>query len=181
MDYISLGCSCATAFQIKELNLRNNSFPFDWCKISIKQLNLILQNNFNNFNKLTVKKWSSNHNSYLLLNYYKCIFAHELFLQYTSNDLSILENKIYDRIEKFKKCKNPTFIRFENTKKKKDYEFQLKLLILNLQKYFNNFKLILILPKNYNITEFNNVHKIIIYDDYDSDWKYNNIEWNLIK
>ena len=181
MDYISLGCSCATAFQLKKLKLRNNSWPFDWCKISINQLNSILHNNFNNFNKLNIKKWSSNHNSYLLLNEYNCVFAHELFLQYTSNDLSILENKIYNRINRFKKCKNPTFIRFENTKKKKNYEIELKLLIKNLQKYFDNFKLILVIPKNYNITNFDNIYKIITYDNYDPDWKYNNIQWNLIE
>ncbi len=44
----------------------------------------------------------------------------------------------------------------------------------------NNFKLILIVPSIYNIREEDFI-KIIRYEKFDMDWKYNKISWNFVK
>jgi len=171
MTYVSLGCSCATAFQLNKLNLRKESYPFDWCKISIRQLNLVLENDFNDFGKIDKKKWSDNHNSYIAENKYKCQFAHEII-----NDL---ENKMEKRIDRFKRLKNPIFIRFENSRFSKNYQNELDKLIKYLNKiFYEPPKLILIIPDNYEINV--KVYKIIKFHDFDPDWKYDNINWDLI-
>ena len=46
MEYISLGSNCSITYQLGKLGLRNNSYPFDWTKISLTQLIKILENDF---------------------------------------------------------------------------------------------------------------------------------------
>jgi len=170
MVYISLGCSCATAYQLNKLEVRKKSYPFDWCKVSIKQLNLILENNFKYFNKVNIKKWSENHSSYLL------------------------ENQGRQKPPKDGKRRPKGALGKFN----KNYELELERLIKNLKLLFNNgsvatskldtfgypcFKLILILPVSFQISSLNknnDIYKIIRYENYDSDWKYNDINWSEI-
>jgi hypothetical protein len=82
--YISLGGSCAVTYNLRKHLSKKHSdespsisngygkgrstgpskghrFPFDWAKTSIKQLNNVLEKDFENYDKLEVKKFSENH------------------------------------------------------------------------------------------------------------------------
>ena len=41
MDIVSLGGNCSVAYQLNKLQLRYNSYPFDWCKIDFLFIKLI--------------------------------------------------------------------------------------------------------------------------------------------
>ena len=57
---ISLGGSCAVSHQIRKQK-NNYTLPFDWTRISLKQLTLTLQNNFKNYSNVIIHKYSENH------------------------------------------------------------------------------------------------------------------------
>ena len=75
---------------------------------------------------MEINKWSDSHESiensesgtFLLKNKYGCSFAHELV---TEDNLNLFKEKMNRRIERFGNVKNPTFVRFENSKYKKSY------------------------------------------------------------
>ena len=46
---ISLGSNCSVTYQLNKYNLRQQSFPFDWSKITIKQLNKVLESKFKDY------------------------------------------------------------------------------------------------------------------------------------
>lgn len=182
MTYISLGGNCCITYQLKKLDIESG-YPFDWCKTKINQLNLVLENNFENYHFLKLVKFSENHfninninsGSFIFKNNYKITFAHEIFRKY---EKKFFEEKLLNRIKKFKQIKNPIFIRLENQNlSQKYFKEQYIKLINNLQKYFDNFKLILI-SKN---EPFDN-NKIMFYQlkEFSNDWKYNYLNWNEI-
>jgi len=180
---ISLGGNCSVAFQLRKLDLYNNSFPFDWCKLNLKKLLKVLENNFENFENIEFKKKSSNHkiidkelteiDSLIFRNNYGIEFAHEICNKY---EIDEFKKKIISRIEKFKNLENPIFIRLEtenlSDEKMKLYE---KLEFL-LKKYFDNFKIILISKKKYE----SNITKWIELKEFSDDWKYPELDWNEI-
>lgn len=201
-EFISLGENCSIAYQLKNLGLRVNSYPFDWSKININQLNKILENDFKDFSKLSIKKLSNNHNykfihnepSFILTNPYNIIFAHELMNtthKDTTSNLIKLEEKFKQRILRFKNLQtiqntNITFILFNFS----NSEPQLIKLINNLKKYINTFSLIYIslnsIKESKNII---NIDNSMFEYNYDSkiinDIKvnhikiyYNNIDWS---
>lgn len=181
--YISLGNTCGLAFQLKETGLRTQTFPFDWCKITINQLNKVLYNNFNKFNKLEVLKYSNNHDSYLLKNPYNITFAHELY-QINDYQINQLENIINERIINFINLKNK-HIRFIIHKSFFD-SIELNKLIKNLQKYFTNFKIFYItdihsIINKYNSKLFNLETIKVISIDYNminwDNWHLSDIDW----
>lgn len=176
---VPLGENCSIAYNLKELNLRNESYPFDWCKMSINQLNKVLINDFKDFSDVTIKKFSENHvmfeeifeenceenctrslskqGSYLLTNKYNITFAHE--------DVYLLKQKLERRIIRFKNLRHlyPIFIIGTS-------QVNLKFCTLkdNLKKYCGTkFKLKVI--KLQNLGEWN----------CDS-WKYSHLDWNKI-
>ena len=51
IEYISLGSNCELTYQLNKCCLRTNSYSFDWCKISLRQLVCVLTNNFNDFSE----------------------------------------------------------------------------------------------------------------------------------
>jgi hypothetical protein len=190
--YISLGNTCAIAHQLKDTGLRTQSFPFDWCKISLNQLNKVLNNDFENFNDLKVIKFSDNHplencdhGSYLLKNPYNILFAHELY-KINNYNINNLKSIINNRVINFKNAKNEN-IRFVIHKSFIDNS-GLNKLISNLQQFFTNFKIIYITNSNNisnkleldNLTVNCNSIKIITID-YNiinwEDWKLNSINW----
>jgi hypothetical protein len=192
--YISLGNTCAIAQQLKETGLRTQSFPFDWCKISLNQLNKVLHNNFENFNDLKVMKFSDNHplenckhGSYLLTNPYNILFAHELY-KINNYNINTLKSIINNRVMNFKNAKNEN-IHFVIHKSCIDHS-GLHKLISNLQKFFTKFKIIYITNSNNisnkleldNLTANVNCNSIkIITIDYNiinwEDWKLTSINW----
>lgn len=164
---ISLGSNCAVANYLKEHNMRQNSYPFDWCKININQLNQVLTNHFDNFHNISIIKYSENHplledyhqeeyfqennslGSLVLKNDYNVKFAHEIIDKYNIDDF---KERLLERINRFILLENPTFIRYEDPgKMKTTYIQNLMELLMNLSSYFKEFKLILVVPENYNI------------------------------
>ena len=68
---ISLGSNCSVTYQLNKYNLRQQSFPFDWSKITIKQLNKVLESKFKDYENVFIKKFSENHDSsYILFSSY---------------------------------------------------------------------------------------------------------------
>lgn len=176
--FISLGNTCAIANQLNILGLRKQSYPFDWCKISLDKLNKVLENKFKNFSNIRIKKFSNKHEyiynketkqninnkiitklktsnksnsngSYILTNDYNIEFAHELYIN-NQESLEKLKKTIDLRIERFIKLshKKIIFIIFDLLNKN-----QLIKLINNLKKYFTIFKILYInIDNNYKNT-----------------------------
>lgn len=175
MTFVSLGSTCAVANYLNSINKRNSSYPFDWCKINIKQLIKVLSNDFIDYNNIIIDKYSDNHpyindntiGSLIIKNTYNIKFAHEVLYNAEINEFI---KKIDKRIIRFKNLTDPIFIRYEEEKFKKTYNENLNELISLLNKYFKNYKLILVLPRTYKINT--NYHNVIIYyyDNY-TDWK----------
>lgn len=191
--YISLGGTCAISYHLKSYHLKTNSIHttlvFDWCKISLNQLIEVLSKNFHNYLLMKKIQLKSSHNSYVFTNNYNIQYAHEIFQKY--NLTSSFTNKLQNRILKFVnicKCSNilKTFIRFETNIYKTTYNQKL-LILLNLLFQFcdnNPFHLILIVHSSYknkilNLPSFCKIH-IHYYNNFSSDWKYPNIDFDKI-
>ena len=176
--YIPIGDSCAVAYNLRELGIRTTAYPFDWSKIKIKQLINILDCDFKDYCKLEIVKFSENHeSSYIITNPYKITMAHEVL---KSCELTIFRDKLKDRIDKFREAiKNRVkFIRLETCPWKQSYQEDLNKLLQILDKLSPNYELILILHDSYrDKLIFHSKIKIIYYDDFNSDWKYPNINW----
>lgn len=161
--YIPLGENCSVAFNLKELNLRKESYPFDWCKLSIKQLNNVLESDFKDFSNVKIKKFSKNHHlinglafegSYLLTNKYNIVFAHEMN---RTNSIIEFQEKLKRRIIRFKELKDKYPIFVVATEKCETLEK----LNVNLKKIIGIFKL-----------------KVIkLTWQINSDWKYSHLDW----
>lgn len=177
MEYVSLGSTCAVSNYIKEYN--TNRYPFDWCNINIKQLNSVLLNDFDKYTDIEYFKESYNHplissidnspkESIIVKNKYNVSFAHEIAKRY---EIDEFKSKLHKRIQQFKKLENPYFIRFENSKFKSYYNDEVNILINYLDKHFDNYKLIFIVPDSYKL----DYHNTYYYKSNYIDWKYENI------
>lgn len=194
MEYISLGSNCSITYQLGKLGLRNNSYPFDWCKITLCQLIQILRENFNDFSEsLKIVKISNAHpiieseqfdeskkynnelGSLILTNKYKIKFAHEITIKY---QLDEFKNKITERIDRFKNLddKNVCFVRIELNPINQSW--YLNILQLNgiLSTFSSNFVLILIICSNLEF-EFPPNIKIYKFINFDPDWKMDSLDW----
>lgn len=188
---ISLGSNCSVTYQLNKYNKRVISYPFDWSKISIKQLNSVLENNFKDFENVYVKKFSKNHNSsYVLSNKYNITFAHEVFNKYNLDEFTQLLIKRINNFTNNKISNNPIkFIRIELQPISLNYVKELEKLCLLLSKYFDNYTFLLLVSIDCNINwndefkfNFNSNFNIIIKNvvDYNNfvDWKMDYIDWN---
>lgn len=175
---ISLGSTCATANYLNTIGIRQSSYPFDWCDINIKQLNQTLSTNFENYDDLSIVKYSENYPYYdgeYLTNNGSCVFkntlgikfAHELTEMY---DIDIFKQKLSSRIEKFKQLNKPHFIRYEQGKQKSYYNEELLQLISNLTSMFKDFNLTLLVPYTFNIDKYPYIN-VVKYDCEYTDWK----------
>lgn len=177
---ISLGGNCAVSYNMKLLNLKKETYPFDWSNTNINKLNLVLENRFEDFDKITIKKFSDKHSSiktktgsYIIQNRY-ITFAHEV------NDITELnkfKQSIINRINRFNNLINPIFVRLE-TKYISKHEMNNKYnrLYNNLKKYFHKFRLIVIAKNNPDIDN-------IVYielKNFEKDWTFPNIDWKKI-
>lgn len=177
--FVPLGLTCTVAYQLNNLGIRTKAYPFDWSKLTLNKLIQVLKNDFKDYNDLTIKKYSENHNSYLLTNKYNITFAHELY-ENNHNNLINLQKILLTRINRFKSLKNKQviFIILQLDKNNKS----LIELIKELKKYISNFKIIYITNQT---CSFNNSNIIIINIDNNlidwNDWKLDNINWyNII-
>ena len=192
IKYISLGSNCSVTYQLNKHKLRINSYPFDWTKISIEQLINTLENNFNEYTNIFIKKMSQNHldknlnPTLLLYNSYNISFAHEVI-----NDSELyIDNfkiKLNNRINKFEKLKllskiKIKFIRIELSKISSNYFNKINKLMIQLDRYVSsnsNFNLILIIHKDSKIPKkLDNRIQIYTFDNFDSDWKMEKLKWN---
>ena len=178
---ISLGSNCSIAYHLDRYKLRTQAFPFDYCKTPIRKLVKVLNNNFEDFENVSIKKKSVNHkliidgeetkiDTFLVKNKYNIIFAHEL-----SKDIEDFDTKILRRIDRFKKQKNPIFIRIE-TENLTNYNNLYHNLIDSLNNYFDEWKLILISKFTFSHDKIININ----FDDFSKDWKYSHLDWNDI-
>lgn len=197
---IPLGNNCSVAYQMNKLKVRNTAYPFDWCSSTLQKLINVLDNDFDEFiSSISINKKSYNHlplvyldddntklnidnianidninninYSYVLSNKYNLQFAHEVL----KNDVNDFKQKLERRINRFKNCINPIFLRLEN--KKINLE-NYKKLINTFNKLFNNYKIIVLTTQIIDF-EFTKLKFIKINDQF-YDWKYNNINWKDI-
>lgn len=173
-SFITLGGNCSVTYQLNKYNLRNKSYPFDWSKIKINKLKEILENNFKNYEEVKVKKYSDNHNSWMIMNDY-AIFAHEYLEKY---DIEEFKKKIKKRKENLEKVINPIFIRIETNsyKNKEVYNKYWQDIIRNLKQRYIKFKVVLISKWNPEIKEIEWKE----YKCFSNDWKNNQIDWKNI-
>ncbi len=184
-NWISLGSNCSITHQLNQYGLRINSYPFDWAKISLNQLINVLTNNFDSYTNLSVEKLSNlhltinNEESLLIKNFYSIKFAHELTKQI---ELEKFKNKLIKRIKNFNNLigKKVKFIRIELNKINTNYFKQIDCLIELLDKFSNNYELILILNCNCEINYSNVKVKIYNYKDFSPDWKMDLLDWKQI-
>lgn len=120
--FISLGGTCAVAYNIRKFSPHRDirRYPFDWAKMTIKQLNAVLENDFADYEKLELKKFSENHplltedeffddlqlGSLILSNPYGITFAHQIV---DKDQISVFSSRLRDeRIKAFKELKQQT-------------------------------------------------------------------------
>lgn len=178
INIISIGSNCAPAFHLKYYGLRNTAYPFDWCKIDLNKLIKVLNNDFKDFEKVCIQKFSHKHPSfvdnsdstYMIKNKYNVKFAHEITNEVKLNHFS---TSILKRIKRFKNIINPCFIRLETGKVS---NIKYNDLVDALDKYYSEYKLIIVSKEI--IT-----HPRIIYvpiGEYSQDWKYNSVNWKYL-
>lgn len=188
MEYISLGSNCSITYQLGKLGLRHNSYPFDWCRITLCQLILILKENFNDFvESLEIVKTSNIHpiieseqhnelsSSLILTNKYKIKFAHEITIKY---QLDEFKNKMTERIYRFRNLidKKLCFVRIELNPINQSWHLNIIQLNEILSIYSSNFVLILIINSNLEF-EFPHNIKICKFNNFDPDWKMDLLDW----
>lgn len=185
--FIPLGTSCAVAYQLNKLGLRKESYPFDWAKFSINKINNVLENNFDSFSNLNIKKFSDKHihkdyyinsskytnisGSYILYNKYNIQFAHELLI---NNNINNLKEKFNDRIKRFYNTSKFIYFIILDINHKQYKNHYIQKLIYNLDKIFTSYKILYI--SNTKVTE-NNKIKYIYAENKFIDWKYSNMDW----
>ena len=193
--YISLGGNCAISYHLRK-NKNHYRLPFDWSKINLKQLKLVLNNNFKNYADIKIHKYSENHDSYILKNDYNIQFAHEVQNKYTLEEFN---KKLIKRINRFNHILENThdeikFVRFETSPYKDGYfaEFIELLNIIHEKKLKScniHFKLILHISYYDKLDFYNNKIKIKLnkfrietyfYNEFSEDWKYPKIQWYTI-
>lgn len=198
MEYISLGSNCSITYQLGKLGLRINSYPFDWCKITLCQLIQILKENFNDFvESLEIAKvsrthliieseqflynnklFSSSSSSIILTNKYKIKFAHEITIKY---QLDEFKKKVTERIDRFRNLfdKKVCFVRIELNPINQSWYLNIIKLNEILSTYSSNFVLILIICSNLEY-EFPSNIKIYKFNNFDPDWKMDFLDWKGI-
>lgn len=202
-EFISLGSNCAITYQLNKYGLRNRAYPFDWVKISLNQLNNILENNFDDFvESLELKKISEKHEyfgldinsinstntsifqSAILTNKYSVEFAHEIL---NSSEIDYFKSRLDKRIERFRNLTmilnkfNLCFIRIETSPIKLTWVDEINKLIKLLKKYYVQFKLILIINSKSEYQQyFPEFVKIFKFTNFSADWKMDNLNWNEI-
>ena len=185
--YIPIGDSCAVAYNLDKLKIRTMAFPFDWAKFKIKELNKILENNFKDYDKIEIVKISEKHcdleefsrPTYIVKNPYNVTMAHELL---TLDNLDDFKIKLTRRIARFyDNLKNKIkFVRLETSCYKSSYIQELDKLIYNLNKICFDYELILICHVSYKDKINHDKVKIIYFNDFNEDWRYENIDWQQV-
>lgn len=174
--FVPLGGNCSVCYYLKTKEVRSVAYPFDWCQIRLGQIMEVLLKDFKDYTKVEIKKFSELHeNSYIISNKY-CRFAHEVFEE---EDLTLFQDKLKKRIQRFKLLKNPIFIRNETFvyNNEKNYTKYWKQIIKTLDIMFNkHYKIILISSINPKLEKI----KWIKYNSKVKGWKKVDLPWDKI-
>jgi len=174
--YVSLGGNCAITYQLNKLGLRKYAYPFDWYEVGILKLVKILQNDFINFDEITIGTYSENHQSFIVSNKYGR-FAHEVL---NTQDISVFTESIQRRIMRFRELVNPVFVRLElkHIKNNDVYTSYWNSIIHVLDTIIDSYHIILIS----NIRPKCDTDKLKWFklSEYIKDWTYSNLNWRKI-
>jgi hypothetical protein len=180
MSIVSLGSNCAVAYQLKQYHLRTHAYPFDWVKVSLNSLVKVLANNFERYEKMSIKKLSENHisweenkPSYIISNDYGITMAHELV---NEQNLEIFSNILLKRIDRFRLLENSTFVRLETANLTPVQMLVYNNLVEQLDKYFTEYQLVVISK----IKPSNSKIKWIELKSFDENWSYPSLDWKSI-
>lgn len=191
MEIVSLGSNCAVAYQLKKIQIRNQAYPFDWAKVSLNSLITVLENNFDRYSKLSIKKISQNHlildntntnPTYIVTNNYGITMAHELV---NEEQLNLFELVLLKRIDRFIQLKNMAdegkiirFVRIEISNLSPNQMLSYNKLVELLDKIISNYQIVVI-SKN-KPDELN--PKITWYElkAFDKKWWYPEVIWENI-
>ena len=109
MIFISLGSTCCITQQLKNHNLRQNAYPFDWIRITnLNNVSKLLDNHFYDFLKFEEIQFiefsdrfliNNVSGSYIYKNKY-CGFYHEFSEMLDENTYNLFKNKYERRIER---------------------------------------------------------------------------------
>lgn len=203
MEFISLGSTCSVAYQLQQLNLRQQAYPFDWLRVeSLDDVTNTVKNNFANFitscqktsesDKFPIstddkfpEKNELNQNSLIMKNKYNIKFYHDFDNKTIINQI---EEKYQRRIDRFilaiKEKKNLCFVRDE-LKLNKLTEKMINEFISELQKInpLIQVKMIIIIhnPKN-QLIKLQSTEIITVINDTKEfgDWIRPNVDWQSI-
>lgn len=189
IDWITLGSNCSITYQLNKHNLRLKSYPFDWAKITLKQLINVLENNFISYTDFQKIKLSSLHlkneiNPTLLIeNNYGIKFAHEI-IDNLDSKIEEFKIKLLNRIERFRNLKNKQvkFVRIELNNISIKYFESINVLINLLDNFILSYQLILIINSNIDINQIKLDKRIQVYkfNSFDSNWKMDKLNWKNI-
>lgn len=207
---VSLGGTCAVTFNIRKFLSSKGEFaarfPFDWAKTSIKQLISVLEKDFEDYEKLEIKKFSENHpileqdeeiikdtqGSLILVNPYGITFAHQIIEKSAVQSFSyfLREERVKAFKSLFSKNSELVFVRFETGKLKSSYLEDLTSLMRQLSRYCAQFEFILVIHESnkellstYSAEASEIAAKylhIVYFDTFDEDWRYTSIDWTSI-
>ncbi|QKF94424.1 DUF1796 protein [Fadolivirus algeromassiliense] len=204
MEYISIGNSCSVTYQKQQLDIKNETYPFDWIRTeSLDDITNCINNDFIDFitNLIKVNESdkfpvSSDDNfpdnsdckSIIMKNRYGMKFYHDFNNQ---TNMSDIVNKYERRIKRFinliKSNKSICFVRDELKPIKINNGYISN--FINVIKKINsecNCKIVIILhkPKNNHELLRNNVNKemvdILIDNNEFGDWFRPNIDWKTV-
>lgn len=188
--YVSLGSTCSIAYNLRELNLRDNAYPFDWIRIlNLNNVSNLLENNFDGFldvNNYNFIKYSEdfmindNYGTYIYDNGY-CKFYHEFDKPLEECDIDSFIDKYKRRINRLYDLLNSDeeiiFIREElrsvNINKINNFIETIRNINENI-----NFKLIIISNDDVDY----NIDNVIFYysnEKFDT-WMRKEIDWYKI-
>jgi hypothetical protein len=185
MLYISLGSNCSVTWWLNKLELRKQAYPFDWCSLTIKHLNTILKNNFDEYiETLKINFLSDKYPnecgepSMVITNRYNIRYAHEV----VTDDIEDFKTSLNNRIMRFQNLDKEDliiYVRIELSIIKIGYINELKELIKLLNLINPNYIIKLIIHKDSIKINLEKV-KIYYFDKFTPDWKMEHIDWNNI-
>jgi len=185
-EHISLGSNCSITHQLEIYGLRTRSYPFDWARVTCKQLIKVLESNFLDYSILTMIKYSSAHSSLLIGNKYLIQFAHEIL---SLDQLDQLELSFERRVRRFQNLiYSNNLVRFYRIElapvKNNIFIDNANNIVKLLEKYTNLFVLVILIQKDswelIDLTKLNNKVKLIHFETFDPDWKMDQIDWNKV-
>lgn len=189
IKYISLGCNCAIAYQLQQMNLRDQAYPFDW--ILSPDIIPCLQDDFKDFLNPEYLRWKGTSSNFPILNEdwmdntdstndhsiarvhhtkYKIIFLHDFVPTDDPinriDQITKINSKYQRRINRFREImKNSTVLKncYRLTHSDDDDGSQL----MKIDQVFQDLKYL-----NYQI--------IPIYTLHHPDWRLNHLDWRSI-